>query len=738
MFFIARHAAATFAGRAGRTSTTSTRRASMRRECSIRPRRLRPAATRGAYNPFEVALVRGPSTRRWLRPVPASWARAGSAVGTRSPGSCRWACSSTAPTCRPSSLNLAADLARYGGAAQWKRRLLPRRQDRVRGRRDRPAAGRLRAARGRAPADGAARRDHGRARAHARPRGPRVHAALLRVPPRPRHRCGRGQRRGRRDAPGRSRSRRRPGAAPSRASWRRRRPCSAQRAPPPGRGRTARRARTTSCRCSTRPPCATRPSWWTCRRARSCAPPAGPCPRSACARSSAASRRSPGSRTRGEVVKEESPLGLVVVRETRERAVDAGRARPTSARDMLEAAAVVPEPGDAHRRPGRGRAAAAAPRRTRKAWTRRTCTAPARRSRATCSRSATCREHAPVRSIREAARFLAPEPFIESDAPEIVAEARKATAGASGPRARAERLVRHVNELLEKKPTVSLPSALEVLRTRVGDCNEHTALFVALARARRACRPASRSGSSTCAAASTITPGPRSTWRSAVARCGCRSIRPSTSSRPTPRTCASRAAASTARRSCCRSIGRLKMTVHGRRARAGLRAGARRRPGPDADARRRRASPPPPVAAATAGPTPGSRPMIRVEGLVKQYGSFTAVDGVDLDVRAGRDPRLPGPERRRQDDDHPHRRRACCKPTAGRVTIAGHDLAREPEAAKAVARLHSRPSVRVREADRGRVPALPRRPLRPGGSGARRARRGPCWRCSSSRAGRAS
>ncbi len=29
----------------------------------------------------------------------------------------------------------------------------------------------------------------------------------------------------------------------------------------------------------------------------------------------------------------------------------------------------------------------------------------------------------------------------------------------------------------------SLPSAAEVLRTRVGDCNEHTALFVALARA---------------------------------------------------------------------------------------------------------------------------------------------------------------------------------------------------------------------------------------------------------------
>jgi hypothetical protein len=55
--------------------------------------------------------------------------------------------------------------------------------------------------------------------------------------------------------------------------------------------------------------------------------------------------------------------------------------------------------------------------------------------------------------------------------------------GVSGSRARAEKLTRYVNALLDKKPTVSLPSAREVLRTKVGDCNEHTALFVAMARA---------------------------------------------------------------------------------------------------------------------------------------------------------------------------------------------------------------------------------------------------------------
>jgi transglutaminase-like putative cysteine protease len=83
----------------------------------------------------------------------------------------------------------------------------------------------------------------------------------------------------------------------------------------------------------------------------------------------------------------------------------------------------------------------------------------------------------------DAALALAPEPFIESDAPEILEEAERGVATApADPRSRAERLVRHVHSLIEKTPTVSLPSALEVLKTRVGDCNEHTALYVAMAR----------------------------------------------------------------------------------------------------------------------------------------------------------------------------------------------------------------------------------------------------------------
>jgi hypothetical protein len=183
----------------------------------------------------------------------------------------------------------------------------------------------------------------------------------------------------------------------------------------------------------------------------------------------------------GEVVKEESPLGLVVVRETQEQALNLGV--PDRIRgDMLEAAAVVPAKAPRIDDPG-------AVRRLRLRLEN------AEGLAAPDLQGAGQTVEGDVFEILDqqtqpggppdpaAGRFLGPEPFLESDAPEIIAETRKALEGVAGARARAERLVRYVNALLEKKPTVSLPSASEVLRTRVGDCNEHTALYVAMARA---------------------------------------------------------------------------------------------------------------------------------------------------------------------------------------------------------------------------------------------------------------
>ena len=88
----------------------------------------------------------------------------------------------------------------------------------------------------------------------------------------------------------------------------------------------------------------------------------------------------------------------------------------------------------------------------------------------------------PAAAPSDLAAYLKPEPLIESDDAAIRGAAESLVAGATGARARAEKLTRGVNGMLDKKPTVSLPSARDVLRTKVGDCNEHTALYVAMAR----------------------------------------------------------------------------------------------------------------------------------------------------------------------------------------------------------------------------------------------------------------
>jgi hypothetical protein len=182
----------------------------------------------------------------------------------------------------------------------------------------------------------------------------------------------------------------------------------------------------------------------------------------------------------GEVVREESPLGLITVRES----ADSARAMAVSRRmqvDLLQASAVTP----------RMRTRIAEPRDVRRMRIRLSgadlshaeLDGITQRVDGDVIELTDPQALQPERADPRAKDFLAPEPFLESDAPEIVAEAETALQGVTGSRARAEKLTRYVNALLDKKPTVSLPSAREVLRTKVGDCNEHTALFVAMARA---------------------------------------------------------------------------------------------------------------------------------------------------------------------------------------------------------------------------------------------------------------
>jgi hypothetical protein len=75
------------------------------------------------------------------------------------------------------------------------------------------------------------------------------------------------------------------------------------------------------------------------------------------------------------------------------------------------------------------------------------------------------------------------EPLIQSDDPRIIRLARRIAAGENDPRIVAKRLNTWVHDSIRDRITFGVPSALQVLRTRTGDCNEHTQLFVALARA---------------------------------------------------------------------------------------------------------------------------------------------------------------------------------------------------------------------------------------------------------------
>jgi hypothetical protein len=84
------------------------------------------------------------------------------------------------------------------------------------------------------------------------------------------------------------------------------------------------------------------------------------------------------------------------------------------------------------------------------------------------------------------ARFraeIAPEPLLQSGDIRIVNLAVRIAGPDRDPRVLAEKINHWVHDSLKKEITFSVPNAVDVLRTRKGDCNEHTQLYAALARA---------------------------------------------------------------------------------------------------------------------------------------------------------------------------------------------------------------------------------------------------------------
>jgi len=74
--------------------------------------------------------------------------------------------------------------------------------------------------------------------------------------------------------------------------------------------------------------------------------------------------------------------------------------------------------------------------------------------------------------------------------------------------------------------------------------------------------------------------------------------------------------------------------------------------------------------------------MIAIQNLVKRYGTFVAVDGVSLDVRPGEIHGFLGPNGAGKTTTL-RMIAGLLKPTSGQVIVNGHDVAREPELAKA-------------------------------------------------------
>jgi hypothetical protein len=81
------------------------------------------------------------------------------------------------------------------------------------------------------------------------------------------------------------------------------------------------------------------------------------------------------------------------------------------------------------------------------------------------------------------AKFLEPSAYIQCTDQRIIDKTREMIGDEKNAIDAVEKLVNGVYNFLEKNPTASLPSALDVLKMKKGDCNEHSILFTALARA---------------------------------------------------------------------------------------------------------------------------------------------------------------------------------------------------------------------------------------------------------------
>ena len=89
----------------------------------------------------------------------------------------------------------------------------------------------------------------------------------------------------------------------------------------------------------------------------------------------------------------------------------------------------------------------------------------------------------PATSSKELSIHRMPTDFIQSRHPDVIRTAKRIVGNEVTPAKQARLLADWVHKNMTRQNAMSIPSTIDVLRTMKGDCNEHTYLFVGLARA---------------------------------------------------------------------------------------------------------------------------------------------------------------------------------------------------------------------------------------------------------------
>ena len=183
--------------------------------------------------------------------------------------------------------------------------------------------------------------------------------------------------------------------------------------------------------------------------------------------------------SKGNVLKEEAPLGLVLIREKKEQALN-GWQKSTPPDIALTTAIPVRHPLPSPRTLTFLQIKISA--------FQDGFAFPPRQAQEGKILTITAEDPASLQSYTlpfadsQFAADLAPTPFLQSTHPRIVELAASLLAGKKDALQATKRLLAWTYQTLDKVPTAGIPTALEALESGRGDCNEHAVLFTALAR----------------------------------------------------------------------------------------------------------------------------------------------------------------------------------------------------------------------------------------------------------------